>query len=35
MFNYLPFGCPVLQVSVMGKDFQTDVMKNIADLLGI
>ena len=32
---YLLFGCPVLQISVMGGEFQNDVMRHIADLLGI
>ena len=32
---YLLFGCPVLQISDMGEEFQNDVMRNIADLLGI
>ena len=32
---YLLFGCPILQISDMGGEFQNDVMKNIADLLGI
>ena len=32
---YLLFGCPVLQISDMEEEFQNDVMRNIADLLGI
>ena len=32
---YLLFGCPVLQISDMGGEFQNDIMRNIADLLGI
>ena len=32
---YLTLGCPVLQISDMGGEFQNDVMRNIADLLGI
>ena len=32
---YLLFGCPVLQISDMGGEFQNYVMHNIADLLGI
>ena len=32
---YLLFGCPILQISDMGGEFQNDVMRNIADLLGI
>ena len=33
--RHLLFGCPVLQISDMGGEFQNDVMRNIADLLGI
>ena len=29
------FGCPVLQISNVGGEFQNDIMRNIADLLGI
>ena len=32
---YSLFGCPILQTSDMGVEFQNDVMRNIADLLGI
>ena len=32
---YLLFGCPILQISAMGGEFKNDVMRNIADLLGI
>ena len=32
---YLLFGCLILQISDMGGEFQNDVMRNIADLLGI
>ena len=32
---YLLLGCPVLQISDMGREFQNDFMKNISDLLGI
>ena len=32
---YLLFGCPVLQTSDMGEEYQNDVMRHIADLLGI
>ena len=35
MHVYLLFGCPILQISDMGGEFQNDVMRNIADLLGI
>ena len=30
---YLLFGCPILQISDMGGEFQNDAMINIADLL--
>ena len=33
--GYLLFGCPILQISDMGGEFQNDVMRNIADLLEI
>ena len=32
---YLLFVCPTLQISDIGGEFQNDVMRNIADLLGI
>ena len=32
---YLLFECHILQISDMGGEFQNDVMRNIADLLGI
>ena len=32
---YLLLGCSVLQISDMGGEFQNDVMRNIAELLGI
>ena len=32
---YLLFGCPALQVSDMGKEFQNNVITNLSDLLGI
>ena len=32
---YLLFGCPILQISDKCGEFQNDVMRNIADLLGI
>ena len=34
-YVYLLFGCPVLQISDMGEEFQNNVMRKIADLLGI
>ena len=35
MHVYLLFDCLVLQISNMGGEFQNDIMRDIADLLGI